>query len=230
MAPLLPQRRFSFARSQANARLVLFSAYACGPMLAFSSQWSDLMRARNRGFNALSVLVIAPLVAACASGARVEGMTAPPSPAAPIGPSSPAFGAVSLGTVIGGSETNPLWVSQVSNENFHAALAQSLAAHGLEARSGGGYRLNADLIGLDQPWIGLDITVTAKVRYTLTSPTGGVPRFDQTIETPYTARFGDNLYGVERFRLADEGAIRANIATAMEELTAALQTSPARGS
>jgi hypothetical protein len=188
------------------------------------------MRARNRGFNALSVMVIAPLLAACASGARVEEMTAPPSAVAPVGPSSPAFGAVSLGTVTGGSATNPLWISQVSNENFHAALAQSLAAHRLEAPTGGRYRLNADLIELDQPWIGLDITVTAKVRYTLTSPGGGAPHFDRTIETPYTAKFGDNLYGVERFRLADEGAIRANIATAIEQLTATLQTSPARGS
>jgi hypothetical protein len=67
------------------------------------------------------------------------------------------------------------------------------------------------------------------VRYTLTSPNGGAPRFDQTVETPYTAKFGDDLYGVERFRLADEGAIRANIETAMEKLTAALQT-PATGS
>jgi hypothetical protein len=184
------------------------------------------MRARN-SVNILAVVVIAPLLAACAGGARVDAMIPPPASSAPIAPSSPAFGAVSVGTVTGGSETNPLGKSQVSNESFHDALAQSLAAAKLGTTGPGRYRLNADLVELDQPWIGFDITVTAKVHYTLTSPNGGAPRFDQIVETPYTAAFGDNLYGVERFRLADEGAIRANIETAIAALAAALQTGSA---
>lgn len=189
--------------------------------------WSGV---RSGVRNVLGLIVLAPLLGACATGARIDAMTASPSSMAPIAPSSPGFGAISLGTVTGGRETNPFGRSQVSDEDFRAALAQSLAASRLTAAGAGRYRLDAELVELDQPLIGLDITVTARVRYTLTPANGGAPRFDQMVETPYTAAFGEDVYGVERFRLADEGAMRANIESAMEKLTVALQASAATSS
>ena len=42
--------------------------------------------------------------------------------------------------------------------------------------------------------------------------------FEQAITTPYTAKAGDAFPGVERLRLANEGAVRQNITRLIDEL------------
>jgi hypothetical protein len=44
--------------------------------------------------------------------------------------------------------------------------------------------------------------------------------FARTIATPYTAKANDAFLAVERLKLANEGAIRTNIARLIEELMA----------
>lgn len=179
---------------------------------------------RNRVWKAVVVVVFAHMLAACSSGARIGAMTVPVSPDTLITSSSPAFKAITIANVSGGSETNPLWLSKVSNENFQEALQQSLALHAMAADKPGRYWLTAELISLNQPFAGFDMTVTAKVHYVLSDTTGQPPRFDQTIETPYTANFSDNFLAAERLRLANEGAVRENIEKAIKALLGALQS------
>ena len=62
------------------------------------------------------------------------------------------------------------------------------------------------------------MTVTASVNYIVSERATGKEVFNRTVAVPYTAKFGDALMGVERLKLANEGAIRTNISQLIEEL------------
>lgn len=112
-----------------------------------------------------------------------------------------------------------MWKSNVGSTEFEHALEMSLRRVGLLAeRQAGHYTLTAHLESVDQPFIGLDMTVTATVSYAISERATGKDVFKKTLAVPYTASFGDSLMGVERLRLANEGAIRANITQFIDEL------------
>lgn len=182
------------------------------------------MRVKTCGVRTwLILLAVLVAVSGCASEARIGAMTVPVSPDTVIGDSSPLRNAIRVGTVTGGSETNPLWKSNVSNENFRAALEQSLALHAMTAPDRGRYLVNAELVSLDRPLGGFDLTVTAKAHYTVIATGSQAVKLDTTMETPYTANFSDSVLGVERLRLASEGAMRANIDAFIKRLIDAAQ-------
>ena len=87
-----------------------------------------------------------------------------------------------------------------------------------ENQRSGRFMLTAQLLSLDRPFIGIDMTVTASVLYTLTEAVAGKELRVKTITLPYTAKFRDSLIGVERLRLANEGAARTNIQRLVEWL------------
>jgi hypothetical protein len=186
------------------------------------------MRAKIFGLRAnLALLAVLLAASGCASEARTGAMIVAASPDNVIGSASPLRNAIRVDVVTGGSETNPLWKSNVSTDNFRAALGESLARNGMTASGQGRYLLNAELVSLDRPFAAFDTTVTAKVRYTLVA--AGVAagsqaiKLDTTIETPYTVKFNDAAYGPERFRLASEGAMRDNIDAIIKRMVAAAQ-------
>jgi len=126
---------------------------------------------------------------------------------------------LSIKDVTGGKETNPMVVSNVSSSDFERALEISLQASGLfSPPQTGKYQLIAHIEKIDQPFIGLDFTVTATVRYTVYENATGNEIFSKSLAIPYTAKLGDSLLGVERLRLANEGAIRSNISELINEL------------
>lgn len=172
-----------------------------------------------------AALVATLLTAACAQGARTDAMIA--RPATPLPEASALRQAVAVGSVTGGQATSPLWTSQVANEDFTAALRVSLNAHAMIDLSGRRLRLDAVLTNLSQPFVGLDMTVTAVVAYRLTDVATGRVVFDRVIATPFTADFAASLLGVERLRVANEGAIRANIAALLSALIEAERANPA---
>ncbi len=126
--------------------------------------------------------------------------------------------------VTGGQKTNPLWTSQVSNEDFAAALQASIEKHGLFSRvlrSGDTeYRLDARLVRLRQPALGFNMTVQAEVEWRLTETRTGRGLWTETTNNSYTATVGQAFVGVTRLKLANEGAIRENIKTALERISA----------
>lgn len=128
-------------------------------------------------------------------------------------------GAIAIGAVSGGEETNPLWTSEVGNEAFRAALDQTLMLVGARARndSRATYRLDADIVGVDQPLLGTDLKVTSTVQYTMTPLAGGKPFSTLVIES-FVATTADAFFGVERLRLANEGSMRRNIETFIDRL------------
>jgi hypothetical protein len=160
----------------------------------------------------LAILGLALLLGACAQPARVGQMIHQPDETqlqtVPVAMQQ----SVAIAEIVGGEETDPLWMSEVGNEEYRQALQASLQSYGLFADYGGGdYDLTAHLIELEQPLMGFDMTVTCVASYIVTRASDGVEVFNDTITTPYTADFSEAFVGVERLRLANEGAVRRNI-------------------
>jgi hypothetical protein len=158
-------------------------------------------------------MVLAAGLAACASPATVEGMSNLPSASQQAAMPSEIKSNIEMAVVTGGEPTNPLWTSEVGNEEFREALERSLRSAGALAPAGtaAGYRLEASLVGIEQPIMGFNTTVTSTVDYRV-SPIDGQGRTLQTVVVaPYTAKMSDSAFGVQRLRLANEGSIRENI-------------------
>jgi hypothetical protein len=168
----------------------------------------------------LAVVISVVFLAGCATPARMEQMTTAPQAGAAASVPEALRQNIAIKDVTGGQETNPMWTSQVSSAEFEKALESSLrTANLLEPnRQGGRYALSVYLDKLDQPFIGFNMTVTATVTYTLIERSTGKTTWEKKLVTPYTASFGDALLGVERLRLANEGAVRTNISELVSEL------------
>ncbi len=115
-----------------------------------------------------------------------------------------------------------MWMSNVAGSDFERALEASLKASGLLAqnRQASLYQVNADLVKMDQPFVGLDMTVTAYVRYELVERKTGKAIYSKEVRTPFTATMGDAFLGVERLKVANEGAVKANIKQFITEILA----------
>jgi len=175
-------------------------------------------------FHLLALALLgAALLAGCATPARVERMQVDTSLAQrTTAAASPLKGKVAIKDVTGGSETNPAWMSKVSSGDFERALEASLRDAGLlsENRQAGPYTLIADMQSLDQPFFGASLTVTATVKYVLLERATGKAVYEKILATPYTANFSDAFLGMERLKLANEGAMRTNISRLIEDLIA----------
>ncbi len=166
----------------------------------------------------VAVIIIAGLLTACASPARIDKMTASPSVTA-VASNSPLKNQISVKEVTGGSSTNPLWTSQIASSDFEQALEKSLGSAGLVApKQSGRYYVIADMNKVDQPVFGLDMTVTAYIRYILVERSSGKTIFDKVLSVPFTATVSDAFVGTERLKIANEGAARVNIERFISEM------------
>lgn len=160
------------------------------------------------------------LLGGCASGATGRSMTVTPTDLPGEAISAEFQRTIGLGTVTGGEDTNPLWTSEVGNEEFKQALRDSLQIRDLYADADGSrYLLDAHLLNVDQPLIGFDATVTSPVKYRVTERATKRPVLEELVVSAYTATMSDAWYGVERLRLANEGSIRDNIAEFIKRLS-----------
>lgn len=163
----------------------------------------------------LTVLAMATFLFGCASGAKMQNMVYTPNQPA-------AFDAalkneVGVESVSGGQDTNPAWTSEISNESFSGAVKNTLAAQGLLAENGQ-YQLKIEMLKVDQPLFGLDMTVTTHVKYTLTDTKSNSIVLSETIVAPHTATMGDAFVAITRLRLANEGSGKKNIEGLLNKL------------
>jgi hypothetical protein len=160
-------------------------------------------------------------LSACATSADPHAMTlATPADASAQKPfPAPLLHAMCVRNVTGGEKTNPLWVSKVDDDGFKAALSTSLDGAGLSASAPSGctFPIDANLLGLSQPAMGFDMTVTSHVNYKVYD-SSGAPFVLATIDAPFTAKMGDAFVGVERLKKANEGSIRASIGQFFDKL------------
>lgn len=153
----------------------------------------------------------------CASGAKPEAMVVQSLPSERPFPSAIQH-ALCVRNVAGGETTNPLWASKVDNAAFRTALASSLDAAGLAATGGNcGYQVDVNLLGLSQPSMGFDMTVTSHVNYKVYDK-AQQPFLLETVDAPFTATVSDSIVGFERARLANEGSIRVSIQQFLDKL------------
>ncbi|HEY1707346.1 MAG TPA: hypothetical protein VGG10_03715 [Rhizomicrobium sp.] len=164
------------------------------------------------------VAVALALLSGCATAANPGAMTVMAQAADQPFPAKLQH-AMCVRTVSGGEETNPLWTSKVDNNGFKTALDGSLSGAGLLSSGSCAYPIDVNLLGLSQPIMGFDMTVTSHVNYKVYD-SSGQPFLLSTIDAPYTAKMGDAFVGVERLRLANEGSIRESIQMFFDKLRA----------
>jgi hypothetical protein len=129
-----------------------------------------------------------------------------------------------VGEVAGGSATNFLLLSSVSNGAFKTALEQTLRSGGYLAddRDAARLEVRATIVELDQPaapridplliLAPIDWSVSAQVRYTVVRVSDGVAVFDTLVGATGTANGAHAVTTDGRIRLATEAAMRANVA------------------
>jgi hypothetical protein len=159
-------------------------------------------------------------LSACASGADPGAMTVTSQVTAANAKPFPAAltHAMCVRDVTGGEETNPMWASKVDDASFKTALTGSLDGAGLlSTDTSCAFPLDVNLLGLSQPSIGFDMTVTSHVNYKVFDHNND-PLLLATIDAPFTATVGDAFAGVERLKLANEGSIRTSIGMFFDKL------------
>ena len=173
----------------------------------------------NTSVGWLPVLAVT-LLAGCASAPDVQDMAVTseviegrPFPSALVSN-------IAVANVAGGEQTNPMWTSEINAEGFKSALIESLQTAGLLAAdpSQGEYQLIAVITSVEQPIFGLDLTVTTTVDYTLLDASDGEKIFHKMLTAGYTATVNQSFYGVERLKIANEGAARENIRSLLDQL------------
>ncbi|WP_428410059.1 hypothetical protein [Hyphococcus sp.] len=203
----------------------------------------------------LVLLFIAPLFAACASP-PVQDMAAPAAPhkaarkatplakapvlAAPAPTASiaseektsppPAQAALAAALASVTAQAGALTDAPETPENAVSQFAQDLRrdsmAWAILPAGGRAYEVEAELVELKQPFAGLDMTVTAIVAYKVKDASSII--YEETVEAAYTAKAGEAMTGVERLRIASDGAVRKNISVLLERLEAARPARAAR--
>jgi len=143
--------------------------------------------------------------------------------ATPVGPVTQHAQSVSI-NVTGGSATSAAGASKISDEDFAEALRQSIAQSGLFARISAAnqadYRLDLQIVRLEQPMIGLSMTVTIEVTWRLARQSDHQTVWQKSVTSTYTAKMGEAFAGVTRLRHATEGAARENIKDAIGQMSA----------
>jgi len=163
----------------------------------------------------VSILAVCVYLFGCASAATMENMLYQGDPKTY---DERLKDNVEVSSVSGGERTNILWTSKISSEAFSNAVKESLSKQGLLSEDGK-YQLKIQMIKVEQPLVGHDLTVTTHVQYILTDSTDNAVIFDETIIAPHTATVSDNFGAFVRLQLANEGSGRKNIEGFLEKLS-----------
>jgi hypothetical protein len=158
---------------------------------------------------------------ACASPASYTSMI-PELASADLGPGpAPSYrGAITVAPVSIGNDTSAPWRSQIGSAEFQEALVRTLMLANLANTQNGRFRLEATLLRLERPYAGFAMTVTASVAHRLTDTASGAVVYQDTRTSIGTASLNDAVLNVNRLRIADERALRANLRKLIEDLYA----------
>jgi Flp pilus assembly protein CpaB len=164
------------------------------------------------------------VVALCAAAAVIAGCATASKPEAMV-PTTAIAGIQHAKTtsvvVAGGSETSALGKSQISNEAFQQAIAQSIEKNktfsSVVKGAGGDYQLAVTVVNMDQPSFGFSFTVKMEAAWSLKKADGTVV-MQEIIKSEGTAGATEAFAGTERLRLANEYAARNNIAAGLEKI------------
>jgi hypothetical protein len=171
------------------------------------------------------------LLTACATASSPDEMSVAAGALAAPAPGSRSDHSFRLGDATGGGSTSAIGLSDVSDEALRKALSASLRNLGYLADdpSKAAYVVSADLVDLDRPVAALDpallvvpidLSVTVRIRYTVSRAQGGPPLFNDIVATTATATVDDALTPAGRVRKANEAAMRLNTIAFLQRLEA----------
>lgn len=153
-------------------------------------------------------------LAGCASPSTPEGMV-------PVAAIAGQHAKTTSVIVAGGSETSSMGKSQISNDAFQKAIVLAIEKNktfsSVVKGATGDYQLAVTVVSMDQPSFGFSFTVKMEAAWSLKKADGTVV-YQESVKSEGTASTSDAFAGVERLRLANEFAARANIATALEKI------------
>ncbi len=112
----------------------------------------------------------------------------------------------------------------INIENFEAALVESLLAAGLvrEVDNSGSapYLLSVDFKNVDLPMFGGSFTINIDTTWKVFDTRDRSLLISEEVASTYTGGFEGGVVGVNRMRVATEGAARENIRLGLEKLRA----------
>jgi hypothetical protein len=159
------------------------------------------------------------LLSGCASSPNIDRMATltPPQGVAP----SALRGNIAVSAVVLGQSLDPGWATGVGPDRFELALESSLRKARLlsAARDAGSYMLVARLENVEPANPANGMTVTLTVSYLMLERAGGKQVLARTVTIPYHGSMAP-ASAAETLRMANEGAVRANIAKIIDELFA----------
>jgi hypothetical protein len=121
---------------------------------------------------------------------------------------------------VGGEETSSFWSYNLDVFDFRTALNQSLIdANYLGNPLDSDFDLRANVLDVDKPFIGLNLTVTTTVEYILRERNSGEEILKESIVETFTAKFSDASYADVRLVMAIEGSARKNIHEFLQALS-----------
>lgn len=171
---------------------------------------------RNVLLSIICVVMVVGGVSGCASPAKSTGMTVRGAKIQKQHPYSVKI------VVEGGSSTDPLGFSPVSNEAFAEAVGNSIIGLKLfsEVRNDGvgDYLLRIQIFSIEQQPIGFNLTTYVEVGWNLVDVVTDKRVMRKIINSSYTATVGEAFAAVKRTRLATEGAVRKNIEKGIQEI------------
>lgn len=160
-------------------------------------------------------LVIGAALAGCVQSRAPSGPV--PAGIAPVPAESAYSGAVgAVVTPVGGAQI-PAWAPELADGRFRAALDNALRQAAILAPGGAG-TLEATVLEIaEAPSEPSTTKVLLVMHYRLLDATGRAI-LERRVSSGYTATLAQAVQGVDRLRLAREGAMRQNIAVLLREL------------
>lgn len=162
-------------------------------------------------------IALAGLVAlgGCATPAKMDQMIPDQFEASGAPSDSPVRQGIVIEKVGGGEAPDPMMdYSAVGTKELEGALRQALSTFGYLSADNerAPYRLQAFLVDMRRPGVGITMVATSLIRYKLTRARDAHVVYDDIVTASATKTGDDAFVGAVRHRMAIESAVRANIA------------------
>lgn len=120
---------------------------------------------------------------------------------------------ITLGTVTVPKELATSSIASVTDDLFRDALSSSLLTAGLLKRGNAeaDYVLNAEMLKLDLPSFGFEMSTASSVKYSLIKRKTDAVVHEEIINQEFTANLSDAFVAHERARITASNSIRENI-------------------
>lgn len=139
-------------------------------------------------------------LSACVTASEVDNLI--PQTVSRLQSGSNLANAVTVNKLSDGN--NGAFEGQISSDALSKALSTALGKGGLLATGESRYSVVPSLVHLEQPAIGFDMRVIAKINYLVKDASGKI-LMDKTVSTPYTAKMNEAFVGATRVKRANEG-------------------------